>query len=274
MLRRVKRSSFPCRGHRKYTTQKLRPSVGAIIFNRERKILCGKRMDIGYWQFPQGGVDKGEDHIAAAFREVAEELGLTAANLKPTEDQFRGTFTYHRKIVKDGKQYDGQEQRYILFRWDGDAHSCNLHVNGQPEFSKVAWLTWDELLSQSVPSRTEIYMKLRTWAEEVIEKYNILDDLVAIQVNSDGKTHRISRFTKDDYSASWLLHQLPSPDTIFPHYVSSDSLSTTRSTTLAKDNNYLISVPPPQNTLPTTPSASMLDMGVTNWNYLMDNCKY
>lgn len=33
------------------------------------------------WQFAQGGVDKGEDCLAAARRELQEETGVTSAQL-------------------------------------------------------------------------------------------------------------------------------------------------------------------------------------------------
>jgi hypothetical protein len=33
-----------------------RPSVGAIVFNKGGSLLCGKRRDLPYWQFPQGGI--------------------------------------------------------------------------------------------------------------------------------------------------------------------------------------------------------------------------
>jgi len=258
---------------RQFSTQKFRPSVGAIIFNRDRKILCGKRMDIGYWQFPQGGVDTGEDHISAAFREVAEELGLSAANLKITEDQSLETFTYHRKIVKDGTQYDGQMQRYILFRWDGEAASCNLRVNGQPEFSTVEWLSWDELIPKSVPSRTDIYKKLRVWAEEMIDKYNTLDDLVSLSYSGTQKTSA----RKEDPSDSWLsTHQrLPSPSQFF----TSSSLIRTPTKEVAPPvntfvnkygNNFFSFIV--QDGVPAM-SAGVLGMGMSNWKYLVENCK-
>ena len=33
------------------------------------------------WQFPQGGIDKGEDPLDAAYRELFEETGIVTASL-------------------------------------------------------------------------------------------------------------------------------------------------------------------------------------------------
>ena len=47
--------------------------AGGIVINNENKIaLSNERI----WGFPRGGVDKGEDYITAAKREVLEEVGL------------------------------------------------------------------------------------------------------------------------------------------------------------------------------------------------------
>lgn len=36
-----------------------------------------RNKDLGAWQIPKGGIEPGEDAVAAARREVAEELGVT-----------------------------------------------------------------------------------------------------------------------------------------------------------------------------------------------------
>ncbi|MFN3229292.1 MAG: NUDIX domain-containing protein, partial [Asticcacaulis sp.] len=41
-----------------------RPNVGVVVFNSEGLVWLGKRIgmpDGQGWQFPQGGVDEGED---------------------------------------------------------------------------------------------------------------------------------------------------------------------------------------------------------------------
>ncbi|MCV2509447.1 MAG: NUDIX domain-containing protein, partial [Neisseriaceae bacterium] len=53
-----------------------RPNVGIIIVNRENKVFWGKRVRQLAWQFPQGGIDKGETPDEAMYRELMEEVGL------------------------------------------------------------------------------------------------------------------------------------------------------------------------------------------------------
>ena len=52
----------------------LRNGVGMMVFNSDKKIFVGKRIDNQKaWQMPQGGVDKNESLKSAAFRELYEE---------------------------------------------------------------------------------------------------------------------------------------------------------------------------------------------------------
>ena len=59
-----------------------RPNAGIIIFNKEGKLLWCKRKSGDGWQFPQGGVKKGESVDSAMFRELKEETGLTASKVE------------------------------------------------------------------------------------------------------------------------------------------------------------------------------------------------
>ena len=53
----------------------LRIGVGIILLNDENKVFVGKRIDNpkNFWQMPQGGVDKNENFLQAAKRELEEE---------------------------------------------------------------------------------------------------------------------------------------------------------------------------------------------------------
>ena len=64
------------------TLESYRPNVGVVLFNREGKVWLGRRVNApgpNNWQFPQGGVDKGEDLYQAARRELKEETGVASA---------------------------------------------------------------------------------------------------------------------------------------------------------------------------------------------------
>jgi len=155
---------------------RFRPSVGAIVFNREGKVLCGKRIDLGFWQFPQGGMHPEEDPVEAALREVKEEVGIDSNELKLVEYRQLPLekFIYDRTIVKDGTKFDGQEQKYIIFGLQKDISpkSLNLESSLEPaEFSEVDFLTWDQLISRSIPSRTFIYARLRNTVKPMIADY-------------------------------------------------------------------------------------------------------
>ena len=47
-----------------------------IIINNDGRFWLGKRIGTEAWQFPQGGIDKGEKVRDAMYRELQEETGL------------------------------------------------------------------------------------------------------------------------------------------------------------------------------------------------------
>ena len=53
-----------------------RPNVGIILLNQKNQVFWGKRIRTHSWQFPQGGIDRGETPEQALFRELQEEVGL------------------------------------------------------------------------------------------------------------------------------------------------------------------------------------------------------
>jgi putative (di)nucleoside polyphosphate hydrolase len=53
-----------------------RPNVGIILLNQKNQVFWGKRIRTHSWQFPQGGIDRGETPEQAMFRELHEEVGL------------------------------------------------------------------------------------------------------------------------------------------------------------------------------------------------------
>jgi putative (di)nucleoside polyphosphate hydrolase len=114
-----------------------RPNAAIILRNSNAEILVCERSDVrGCWQFPQGGVKKGETLLDALHREVEEELGLQPHDYRilSRKGPYRYLFLNGRK--KDG--FDGQEQHYFL------AELVNpksvIRFAGSHEFRAARWL--------------------------------------------------------------------------------------------------------------------------------------
>ena len=56
----------------------LRSGVGIVVLNKKDEVFVAKRIDNkkNFWQMPQGGVDKDEDYLTAAYRELEEETSI------------------------------------------------------------------------------------------------------------------------------------------------------------------------------------------------------
>ena len=107
----------------KFKKLPLRSGVGIIVLNKENKVFVGKRIDNpkNFWQMPQGGVDKGEDFLSAAYRELKEETSIDNVELI---QEINGTITYELPdhllgIIWKGK-FKGQKQKWFLMRYLGN----------------------------------------------------------------------------------------------------------------------------------------------------------
>ena len=59
-----------------------RHGVGIILVNAKRQVFLAKRIGKIAWQFPQGGIKEEETPEEAMFRELREEIGLLADDVK------------------------------------------------------------------------------------------------------------------------------------------------------------------------------------------------
>ena len=136
---------------------KYRPNVAAILQNSEGRIFVGEREDIpGAWQFPQGGIDKGEMAREALFRELEEEIGLNATHLEILEERDGYRYVFPEGRVKWGK-YRGQEQVYFLCRFLGADEEINI-LTEKPEFVRWKWIKPEEFDPDWVPDfKREVY---------------------------------------------------------------------------------------------------------------------
>lgn len=144
-----------------------RRCVGVALFNKDGLVFVGKRrrgegdperMDHP-WQMPQGGIDRHEDPLAAARRELIEETGVRSAELIATApDWYAYEFPPEIRARTRSGKFIGQTQLWFAFRFTGEEDEIDLAEPGhKPEFSEWRWAPLEELPELVVPFKRAVY---------------------------------------------------------------------------------------------------------------------
>ena len=68
---------------------------GMVIINAHGQVFWGRRAgNPTAWQFPQGGINEGESEQEAMYRELGEELGLSAEDVQILDQTTRMVILY------------------------------------------------------------------------------------------------------------------------------------------------------------------------------------
>ncbi len=154
----------------KFKNLPLRSGVGIIVLNKENKIFVAKRIDNpkDFWQMPQGGVDKNEDFLSAAYRELEEETSIKDVKLiKEIDEILEYELPEHLLgIIWKGK-YRGQRQKWFLMRYLGKDEKINIKTK-KPEFFEWKWIDLEMITEVVVDFKLEVYKRLKAKIKEVI----------------------------------------------------------------------------------------------------------
>lgn len=119
-----------------------RPNVGIVLLNQRNQVFWGKRIRTHSWQFPQGGIDRGESPEQAMYRELFEEVGLRPEHVRivgRTRDWLRYEVPDHF-IRRDARgHYKGQKQIWYLLQLVTPDWNLNLRATDHPEFDAWRW---------------------------------------------------------------------------------------------------------------------------------------
>ena len=144
-------------------TDGFRPNVGIVLANDKEQVLWARRIGgQNAWQFPQGGICRGESPEEALFRELEEEIGLTARDvdvLSVTKGWLR--YSLPKRMVRSGKSPVclGQKQKWFLLRLTGSEANVELQAGAKPEFDDWCWVSYWYPLSKVVSFKKEVYRR-------------------------------------------------------------------------------------------------------------------
>ena len=156
--------------NKKFSDLPLRTGVGIILLNQYNKVFVARRIDNAknFWQMPQGGVDKGEDFLKAAYRELEEETSIKSVKLI---QELEGTITYELPdhllgIIWRGR-YKGQKQKWFLMKFTGDEKEINIKTKN-PEFLEWKWVNLNQITELVVDFKLHVYKELKEKVKKII----------------------------------------------------------------------------------------------------------
>ena len=138
-----------------------RRGVGMIIMNNDGLFWLGKRLNTKAWQFPQGGIDKGESVREAMYRELQEETGLNQESVEIVSISKRW-LVYHIPHVfqRHNKKFDGAMQKWYLLKLIGEESCVNLNATGHAEFDDWKWGDKETAIKSVIKFKRDVYKSI------------------------------------------------------------------------------------------------------------------
>ena len=143
-----------------------RANVGIILTDDRGKLMIAGRVGAKGWQFPQGGMLRGEDAEQAMYRELREEVGLEQYDVEVlgvTSDWLR--YRLPDKYIRRSSTplCIGQKQRWFILRLVADEDCVRFDCGDKPEFDRIRWVPFWR------PVNEVIYFKRRVYARALHE---------------------------------------------------------------------------------------------------------
>jgi putative (di)nucleoside polyphosphate hydrolase len=149
--------------------KKYRPNAGIVVFSEKGLVFVGRRAGSEgphQWQFPQGGIDAGEDTKDGALRELEEETGISRKHidvLGEIEPWLYYDFPADLKSRLSGP-YSGQKQKWYAVRFKGAEGDIRLDLH-DPEFDAWKWIELKDVPNLIIPFKRPVY-------EEVVKEFS------------------------------------------------------------------------------------------------------
>jgi putative (di)nucleoside polyphosphate hydrolase len=138
-----------------------RAGVGVVVRRPDRSVLVLRRPRERSWQFPQGGLETGEEPRAAALRELWEETALGAHQVRVVAEHPAWLSYELPAPYRSARTGRGQTQRWYLAELVDDAAAPDLSAAVSAEFDAYEWVTFAEAVARIVAFKRPVYEQLR-----------------------------------------------------------------------------------------------------------------
>ena len=148
-----------------------RKGVSALLINKNNEVLIVNLQSFAthFFAIPGGGVDKDEELIDAAYREINEELGIKKELLefvKSSNESIKVVYK-EKKITRDGIEYDGMERFFFGFRFIGEENDIVIEPEEVRAYKWVSlpdlkdYLLFDNQLEETTAKLLELFPFLK-----------------------------------------------------------------------------------------------------------------
>lgn len=147
-----------------------RPCVGVMLINARGHVFVGRRVGKDdppllqqfVWQMPQGGIDEGEEPLAAALRELREETNVTSVSVLAESADW---YSYDLPPeANKRRKYRGQTQKWFALRFTGDEAEIDVERpdggRHTAEFDAWRWERTALLPQLIVPFKRDVYERV------------------------------------------------------------------------------------------------------------------
>ncbi len=142
--------------------QGFRANVGIVLANSRGGVLWARRRGQTSWQFPQGGLQQGEQPDDALYRELYEEIGLERGDVTivaSTGSWLRYRLPPHLKRRNSDPNFVGQKQKWYLLRMLAPDEKVRTDTSRKPEFDDWRWVSYWYPLTQIVAFKRDVYRR-------------------------------------------------------------------------------------------------------------------
>jgi len=146
-------------------TEGFRANVGIVLMRGSGEVFLGRRAGGRGWQFPQGGMRHGEELEQALYRELEEEIGLTADDVELAARSAQWLrYRLPPRYVRRHRQpvCIGQKQRWFLLRLKDETVRFQFDSTTEPEFDQWRWVPYWEPVREIIYFKRPVYVQALT----------------------------------------------------------------------------------------------------------------